>query len=294
MNNFWTDIDKNIKSLSLHLNDWKILFSSNLSSKYTTISYNINLQFLYRARPNFDCNNKPIDFFNHVNELWAPPAKKVIWDGRCNVKGQSTLYCATSPTTTLFEVRPNVGDEITFMDYDMQEKIENIGIVGCKEITKLGDDYKSIFGQHYIESSTYSEDIDDILSNIFKAKHTEQYPIYDLTNAIFQIFTDEQKNNIVPEVMRIPKFNGLIYPSIATDKLLGVNIAMDPNAAQKVLKPFRAYKCKVLQKHGEHKYQTIQTHETNNIDINGNMTWVKLDYPKIEYITDLPLTNNAP
>ncbi|HDO26618.1 MAG TPA: hypothetical protein ENH02_00735, partial [Bacteroidetes bacterium] len=257
MNNFWTDIDKNIRSHSLQLTDWKKLFSSNLSSIYTTTSYNINLQYLYRARLNFN-GDKPIDFFNHVNELWAPPGKKVNRDGRCNVKGQSTLYCATSPTTTLFEVRPNVGDEITFMDYDMNEKIENIGIVGCKEIVRLGNDYRSIFGQHFIESSKYSEDIDNILSAIFKSEHSEKYPIYNLTNAIYQIFTDEQKHHLVPKTMRIPKFNGLIYPSIVTNKLLGVNIAMDPNAAQKILNPFRAYKYKVLQKHGEHRYETIK------------------------------------
>lgn len=286
MKEFTDDLDKNINMLSV--DDWKNVLSSSLAFKYTTKPYDINPKILYRARPNFDSERKPIDFFTHTKELWAPPAKCVGKDGRCNVKGQSTLYCATSVTTTLFEVRPDTGEELTFMDYDVTGDITSLGIVGCKEITLLGDDYNDIFGGHFNDSSNDAETLDDVLSKVFKTRHSKEYPIYNLTNAVFQTFTDAPKKDIVPDFLKPPKFNGVIYPSLATDKLLGINIAMDPDAVKHLLKPFSAYKYKVLKKIDDHHYEIILTHRTSNIAENGELTWTENENAVVEKITDTP------
>lgn len=288
MKEFTTDLDKNIKVLSV--DEWKKTLSSSLAFKYTTKPYNINPNILFRARPNFDCNKKPIDFFKHTDELWAPPAKCVGRPGRCNVTRQSTLYTATSVVTTLFEVRPNTGDELTFMRYNVTGNITSLGVVGCKEIAALGDDYNGIFGGHFNGSSKDAETLDDILSKIFRTYNHEDYPIYNLTNAVYQIFTDEPKKDLVPDFMKPPKFNGVIYPSLATDKLLGINIALDPDAVKSSLKTVIAFKYKVLKKHDEHNYEIILTHKTDNINANGDMTWEENKKAKVEFISDLPKT----
>jgi len=287
---FIDNLNKNIRTLSIQ--EWKSLLTSEMAFIFSTKTYNLNPNYLYRARTNYDDNKVPIDFFIHVEDLWAPPDKCINRDGRCNIKGQSTLYCATSPTTTLFEIKPDTGEELTIIDYSVLRKIENLGIVGCKEISLLGDDYKAIFGQHLNGSTRETETLDDTLSAIFKSNHTVEYPIYNLTNAIYQIFTVDSRNDLVPDFLKLPKFNGLIYPSIATNKLLGINIAMDPAAAKEILKPYTAYKYKVKYKIDDHHYLMTRTHMTKNIDTSGVLTWEQLYRPIEECITDLPLSNN--
>lgn len=285
--NFIEDLDKNIKTLSIQ--DWKNLLSTELAFVFTTKTYDVNPNYLYRARSNIDGNNKPIDLFKNVDELWAPPSKFINRDGRCNIKGQSILYCATSPTTTLFEIKPNYGEDVTIIDYDVIQKIKNLSVIGYKEIILIDDYYKAIFGEHLINSTRDSIILDGLLSAIFKSSHSKEYPIYNLTNAIFQIFTDEPQNDLVPDLLKLPKCNGLIYPSIATDKLLGINIAMDPDAVKEILRPYAAYKLKVKDKLDEHHYIIARTHVTENINALGEMSWIELDVPIVEQITDLPI-----
>ena len=287
MKEFTDDLDKNLKTYSV--DDWKKILSSSLAFKYTTKPYDLNPKILYRARPNLDGNKKPIDFFNHTDELWAPPEKCVGRDGRCNVKGQSTLYCATSVTTTLFEVRPDTGQELTFMDYDVLGNISTLGIVGAKGIAYLGEDYKSIFGGHFSGTSKEAELLDDLLSHIFST-HNAIKPIYNLTNAVYQTFTDAPQKDLLPDYMKPPKFNGVIYPSVATNKLLGINIAMDPNAVKHLLKPVTAYKYKVLSKIDDHHYEIILTHKTSEIKASGEMSWIENKNAIVEKISDLPRT----
>lgn len=284
MRNFSDDLYNNMKTYSLQ--DWKKMVSSEMAFIFTTRTYDFDPKILYRARLNVEDGNK-IDFFKYVEKLWAPPSKKVSRIGRCNVIGQSTLYCSTSPTTTLFELKPESGEEITIIDYDILEGIKNLGIVGAEEIKLLGDDYNALFGQHFSECKNDSKTLDNFLSDIFKANHSMQYPVYNLTNAIFQIFTDEPQNEMVPDFIKLPKINGLIYPSIATTKLLGINLALDPEAVKKVFKPIVAHKIKVLHKYDEHSYVMIRTHSTDNINTDGEMTWVKNINAVEEFITDL-------
>lgn len=287
MKDFIADFNKNVKSLSIQ--EWKELIHSKLAFTFITKFYDLNPRILYRARLNIDEEKKPIEFFTHIKELWAPEGSMIKRLGRCNIIGESTLYTATSPTTCLFELSPDEDTEITFMDYDIRAKIENIGIVGCKEIMLLGNDYKRIFGQHFIDNTLHSELLEDMLSSIFKSEHSKEFPSYNLTNAIYQIYTDEVKNDLVPEHIRIPKCNGLIYPSIATNKLLGINIALDPIAARHLFKPVKAYKCKVQNKPDKHHYEMIQTHETVKIGSDGKLMWIKSSNKNTELITDLPI-----
>lgn len=286
MKEFTVDLDNNIKVFTLE--DWKKVLSSSMAFKYTTKPYRLNPAVLYRARPNKDGEGKAIDFFNNVSDLWAPPAKCIGKDGRCNVAGQSTLYCSTSITTTLFEVRPNTGEELTFIEFEVQNQIQNLAIIGCKEIAGLGGAWTDIFGRHFEGTSKDAEQLDDILSKIYRMYHKQDYPIYNITNAVFQMFMIQPQKGNLPEGMVADKFNGLIYPSLATDQLLGINMAMDPDAVKPLLKPINCFKYRVIEKVDEHRYRIILTHRSANIEADGKINWMNQPNPHEERITDLP------
>lgn len=285
--------ESNFKTLTVM--DWKNIFSKELSHIFSTRPYSIDPKWLYRARLNFDCDKRPIDFFKNTSALWAPPRKKIKQQGRCNTAGQSLLYCSSNPTTTLFETKPETGTEITVMEYKLLGEIGQVGVVGVKDVMTIGEDYKNIFSNHFQNSTEETMLLDDILSGVFKSKteNIKAYPIYNLTNAVTKIFLHNQKNDLIPQHLIPPKSIGLIYPSVETIITLGINIVMEPREVKNKLKPNIAYKYKIIKRHDLHFYEILLTHRTKKIYPNGEMAWELKRDNQTEYITDLPRQNNA-
>ncbi len=280
--------EKSLKTLTVA--NWKKIFSEELSKNFSTQTYSIAWKCLYRARPNFDCDKKPVDFFTNSTELWAPPRKKIKRQGRCNIIGQSLLYCSSNPLTTLFETKPNTGTEITIMEYKLAVEIGPICVVGVNDIIKIGDNHKKIFGNHFNNSTKESILLDDMISCVFKSKteNSETFPIYNLTNAVTQIFLHNNKNDFIPKYLIPPKTIGLIYPSVETVAVLGANIVMEPRKVKNKLKPNIAYKYKIIKRYDQHCYEIQLTHRTKKIYPNGEMVWELNQDSKVEYITDKP------
>ncbi|MCX6185897.1 MAG: hypothetical protein NTU43_02730 [Bacteroidetes bacterium] len=270
--------------------DWKCFLSQQLSMKFSTKTYNYNPEYLYRARLNFNEKKEPVDFFCQSNELWAPPFKKATIQ-RCNLAGQSMLYCSTCATTTIFEINPIPNTEITIMEYKCSEEIKQLSILGLEQIVSINDNLKNIFGNHLNGKSEETIIIDKILSSIFKSRNIKcsKVPIYNLTNAITQIFLNKQQGDF------FAKQNiGLIYPSVETKKVLGANIVMNPKVTKQILKPNIAYKYKILKAHSPHHFEILLTNKTSNIADNGFMNWEVISDPIIENITDLPAVGATP
>lgn len=188
-------IDDNLKNLSVK--NWKEIFSKELSNIFNTKTYGFNPEFVYRSRINLDKESNHINFFNNTKDLWAIPPKKAKNQGRCNLAGQSLLYCSSVPMTTIFELKPKTGESITILEYKTNGEIGPLGIVGVNDILNISEDYKRIFSNHFKNNSEESILLDNILSNIFKTKsdNTINFPIYNLTNAITQIFLNKQPIN---------------------------------------------------------------------------------------------------
>jgi hypothetical protein len=169
--------------------DWFNIFSTELSQIFTTRPYRLDPKRLYRARFNYGT-----EYFIHSKELWAPP-RKIASQLRCNLKGQSRLYCTLNAATTLFELKPKTDTEMTVMEYKTTGEIAPLGIVGVNDIIKLNSNMIGIFGDHFINSTAESQLLDDILSKIFKFKtgDKDELSSYNLTNAITQIFLNNQK-----------------------------------------------------------------------------------------------------
>jgi hypothetical protein len=289
IDNFKLHFDKeNFRHLTT--NDWKKIFSTEMSETFSTLTYTINPNWLYRARINADKKGNVIDQFKYTSELWAPPKSSVHSQGRCNSKGQSTLYCSTFITTTLFEVRPEAGQDMTIIEYKCLDQFGPLGVIGVNEIMNIHDSYSQIFGDHFKNRTKESVLLDDILSGVFKSTSASiDLPIYNLTNAITQIFLNNQKTakKLFPNIPVPPPKIGLIYPSVETTKVLGENFVLNTRNIKPFLKPTKAYKYKIIDKHDSHYYIIKLTNETEKIYPNGELKWQTVNNSQDEHITDL-------
>lgn len=279
---------ENVRSLSV--SDWKEIISSELSQTFSTRTYSLNPVYLYRARLNIDSKGKAIDFFDNAKDLWAPPYKKVKNQGRCNMPSQNRLYCSTNPTTTLFELSPETGVEMTVIEYKCVDEIRNLAIIGVNEVVSINDDFRRIFGNHFNGRNKETILLDEILSLIFRGKtqNAKTFPIYNLTNAITQIFFNKQTQRSAFGHPLPPTNIGLIYPSVETSIPLGANLVLDPFLSKEHLKPNIAYKYKIMHKHSADYFDIMLTHRTSKIYPNGQIVWQRCFDPQIEHITHLP------
>ncbi|MCB0381470.1 MAG: hypothetical protein KDD24_09455, partial [Flavobacteriales bacterium] len=83
----------------------------------------------------------------------------------------------------------------------------------------------------------------------------------------------------------VPSAIGLIYPSVESKRILGVNLVLKPNFVK--LTPWKAYKYKIIQRHDEHHYDLILTDQANKILSNGQLVWAEKNDSQIEFLTDL-------
>lgn len=283
-----------IKNFSI--DDWKLWFSKELAGNYSTMLYSIDPKFLWRARPNFDSKKNRIDFFTHTKELWAPPHKKVKHLGRCNLIGQSLLYCSSNPNTTIFETQPDTGSELTIMEYKTKGSIGPLGALGVKEIIKSSDDYHKIFANHFQKCDFNNISLDDFVSTIFQILKTgkEQFNPYYLTNAITQIMLHKNKVSLIPDALVAPSAIGLVYPSVVTQKSMGANFLLEPASAKKWLTPNFAYKYRIIERIDRHRFIIEMTHKTSRIFENGTMAWGTITDRHVQHLTDidLPLAEN--
>jgi hypothetical protein len=280
---------KDEKYNKLSVEDWVNIISKEMSSSYITTPYNLDPKVLFRARVNVDRDGKKIDFFTKTSELWAPPDQDVTKQGRCNTKGQGLLYCSSDLLTSLFEVRPKPDNDITIIEYKSVGEIGLLGILGVKSLITVSGDHETIFKKHHKPLTEKALLLDNHFAEIFKSKdeNSDEFPIYNVTNALSQIFLTNTKTDLLPPHVIAPSFKGLVYPSVLTRKTLGMNMVFYPNEVKDALRPFRAYKYKILEKYSEHKYAVVGTHYTTDINDNGIFSWVENPRCRVEITNDL-------
>jgi len=259
-------------------------------------TYKLNPKYLFRSRLNQGSSDTNLASFNTVSQLWAPPFRKVYKAGRCNLAGQSMLYCSTDPVTTFFELSPKTGDIFTWIQFKCVDDLPDIGVIGVEDIMKVDDSYGNIFGDHLKEKKDQDQALDCILSTIFKiGKYAGKDSLhYNLTNAITQIILNKQK--VKPDFgINLPPQNlGFVYPSVETRSPLGMNFVLHPIKAKKYLRPYRAYVMKIEKKHSANHYQAVYLRLSKNILADGSIHWERCYNTPIEYITDVKQEVNAP
>lgn len=188
---------------------------------------NFNAPVLYRARKHNHLegnvnNNNILHQFKSESEFWNPPQEYCI-PGRCQINGESLLYCSTSWETTISEVKPSTGDFVSVSIYHARRHPDNPNPFFGSRIVPIGVQYLSQIDhlKHMFKDYNFAGrnpefyKLDTILDDLFHADvsiEEEEYT-YNLSTAVTRCM---MKNILKGEVEQ--QMHGMIYSSIARNK----------------------------------------------------------------------------
>lgn len=278
------------KSEEFDYNFWCDFFG-NILQGYATARYDLNPDYVYRARINWDNTAKErIGHFKHINELGAPDDKCIKNMGRCNLINESVFYCSKEPITAFFEIRPDEGMEFSILEYKCNSNLLNLNAIGVEILSGLNSDLSEILKNHYhnykapLSYISKLRIVDSFLTKEFQTVIDEENKYsYHITNGITKFYLRENpKGNI--STMDSFDSNGLVYPSVAIKKG-GINFALKKNYYQSVLTPDLVKKLKVIKKRGEFDYDIQVQSNSEKITNDGEIIWQSNIGP-VERITD--------
>jgi len=212
-----------------------------LLDKHVAGTYSCGYSEGYRAR-NSKCET--------ISDIWyCPPKLTPI--GRFNKVGETLLYTCDDPIATIKEIGAVEGEIITLATIkpkDSNKNLINIAHLGMDNNILFGADAMANlqanpnFRPDYLAAVSGNNDSDSIhrlnlncalnllLSNICtdNFEFDDAYNRYEYTNILWDYYR------------KIPNVEGLMYPSIATDRT-SINIAILPAVADKVFKIDRVF-----------------------------------------------------
>jgi|GEM_PF-2741135 len=143
-----------------------------------------------------------------ISDLWYPPA---IYTniGRANLAGKPVFYCSDAPGTTIYEVRPNVGDWITTLEVTVEK--DDLVLLPLGLINPEGKAFELM------------SDLDFAIHEFLELKFREAIPkgkeyLYFQTAYFVESFINNK--------------DGVMYPSVGSH-LKGWNIAFKPEFIDK-------------------------------------------------------------
>lgn len=115
-------------------------------------------------------NNRPEKLYTTFNDIKYCPAENAKI-GRANLEKESVLYCSNDPGTSVFEVRPKLGDWITTTEFKYKNSNLSSLVLGGK--VSLSQKFNSLppfqQGLHDFFEIIFTEQIDEDLSyNYYK------------------------------------------------------------------------------------------------------------------------------
>ena len=142
--------------------------------------------------------------FNNISELIYPPARNTKI-GRANLDNETVFYCSNDPGTSIFEVRPKLGDWIATTTFRNDKK-------SMKSIVLGADTYKL---KEFNNLPPYLQGVHDFLNDIFveEIKEGQEYNYYKTASICKSM---------------IGNTNSILYPSFAS-KLKGWNYVFSVN-----------------------------------------------------------------
>lgn len=204
---------------------------------------------LYRVRRlKKDLSNMPHTF----QDIWHPPADKVMADGRVNLKGQPMLYTSTEQITPIYECDISEGDYYAIIQYKVKKGSELIGYCVGSNIESEDLDETGRINNKIINDFLVSEFSKPV------GKGTEY--LYKISNVIAQSFMD------------MPFCDAYVYPSVAHYKK-GWNVAIKPQSAKHKVE----FDCALICEHGgfdvDGNYLFKVIHKTNSV-VDDNLIYV--------------------
>ena len=256
------ELDRDIRHLQVEdlynfsVQELKSLFFP-IIKKLKGLHYKIKPLCLYRGRL-----NEGFDSFENAEDLWYPPSENVKSIGRCNDIQESMFYGTCKPETTIFELKFRVRDILTLMSAENGESDFNMFAIGVSHPQKANPQFKV----NVLNGSTpYQEEdvrsIDAFLHKIFiKTVNGDDQAHYKITTAITQLLLED------------PNVDGLTFGS-AAHKSEGVNFVLKPSAADRHLRPGKAFEVQIIDELPDNEYRCKIIRISSTINENGKFIW---------------------
>ena len=194
-----------------------ILFFEINQIELPTLTFNIPKgKFFFRSR-----DNKEINFFAKIKDLYCPPKDCVINFNRANRPYQSMFYCSDKKETSYSEFvedwREKPFGSVFNITVSTWETLQNLNLHLIYNRKTMGEDFNSIKGEDWNEDNLL---INDFLVDIFQKSSHNNKLIYVLTSAISNV------------LLLRSKLDGIMFPCVPTNGN-GLNLVLKPGICNK-------------------------------------------------------------
>ncbi|MCX6230867.1 MAG: RES domain-containing protein [Bacteroidetes bacterium] len=185
------ELTQNIKTF---FNLKSVGFTDNPPSILVRISNNNNI---------LTSQGKELSYLTDISQLLAPPIKYCNY-GRCNIKGQQVLYCATSEAGAYWETKPKNGDVITLSHYELKPNAKvKCNLIRREKRENTKDNYPLIEIAGLLE---------EFLIDVFSLEVSRDRPVDYLFSSLL---SSEQ---LFYPVVSYKNIEAIIYPSVQKKK----------------------------------------------------------------------------
>jgi len=227
--------------------------------------------------------NEKENLFEKVRDLWWPPAD-CVKRGRCNDEGQPVFYYSDSEETAIIEKQPDEDDVLTVVKCELIDPTKpNIVSIGVHEFTgRSNPNYggtppdRDVKLQELLRRERLSK-ITPLLEGYLVSEFLRESPNddsrYKITSIIARTLIDRSET-VTEEGVPVPEvsLDGIAYPSIRCD-MLGANVALKTDSADKPYKPVNCVVYRVEQAHPKYPYTVGKLCWSKSIDDDGNIAW---------------------
>lgn len=272
------DIRSRIKRLELQDTrsldyDYTLESVAKLMTGYSQFPRTLDAQYGFRARL-----HDTQQLYEHVSELWYPPAETVKRFGRLNPPGKSLLYLAANRDIATLEVRPRRGDFLTTLSV----RLKNAN--ACPTVFELGVHDKAVeHGKEtdirLVHTTTHGLQLLGGHSNAHNNSVIRHFLARHMTRAVDR--GEEHRFKISAAIGEIllkgGTTDGVQYPTIAGDGTgdWGQCIALKPAAADRLYEPCSCYLSVVEHAKGppDFDYQLRCLRTSKSIAHSGEIVW---------------------
>jgi hypothetical protein len=260
-------------------------FFKNYLLGYSTSRYALRpVGGLFRARKNWDNKTKTkIEYFESVEDFYAPKSSDVNSIGRCNEINDPVFYCSDDPLTTMFEIQPNTGDEFSIMEFACPKMIEQLNVVCHSKLSRNNSSLGGLLQDHYkidYASRDYIAfvlQVDELIAKEFETiiDETKRFK-YNITIGIYRFYCENNEEFSSTQICGPP--SGLIYPSVAKNQI-GVNFALNVIVYKRYISPDSAHKYRVIKKRSPFDFDIQKISVAYVITSQGKILWNNVILP---------------
>lgn len=237
---------------------------SRLFDGITCMTWAVKSYYGHRVRRNLGKN-----LFGNLDELWYPKSHLIKRYGRANDIGKSIFYCSNDEGTAIIEMRPNVGDRLTVLQFGLKNQDDLPNVLKCGVPNNMIPLPESGINQEIMKLRPVGHTISDrgnrvlhkFIDGVFREDiHEAEGFRYKLSVAIAEL------------IMLSPEIDGILYRSVARQDP-GENLALKAESADRLFKPLKVWVVDVEQKVAPDKYLVRCYCTSTELRETGEIIW---------------------